>query len=84
MRACSPQAGGPVAGGGLWDLLTDLFRPPLKAKLLGGKLGPVRDSAVGEFSLRKPPHYLTVALDLERGRYFMPMKAGMPRPSSPS
>ena len=51
-----------------WDLLTELFKPHLKAKLLGRKREPGHYRAGDEFPTRKSHHYLTVVLDLERGQ----------------
>jgi transposase len=51
-----------------WDLVKDLFKGHLAGRLAKRKLGKVRYLAVDEFALRKGHHYMTVVLDLQRGR----------------
>jgi len=51
-----------------WDTVKEIFKSHLRRQLKRRSLADVRVIAVDEFAIRKKQRYLTIVLDLERGR----------------
>ena len=51
-----------------WDTVKGIFKSHLRRQLKRRSLADVRVIAVDEFAIRKKQRYLTIVLDLERGR----------------